>query len=197
MKIDSPEDRLLNLIKGKHKQKTERDKSSPQAEKPLPEKAVKSKLPGIDIGNPSFLNPVNKVLLVILVLLSIYFVSTFLYTPYESLDTITERGNTSRSYSVPPVKPEEMIVEDYSVYGDKISARGPFKSLSTRGEAGKKFVLVGIIDGDKPQAAIKDTTSQGTIYLYEGQTSNGVTVKEIGDRRVILIQNGTEIELTL
>ena len=205
MRADSPEDRLLRLIKGKH-QKSDAKEISSFDKKPSFALFAKKIFLKSKIFKPSFLKSINKALAATLIILVIYFVSGFLIPPYKNIGYIIQEEGASPVGTVPEEKPISSRVEDYSVYSKSIEgkelfsapiAEGPGEPASSEIDVSKRFNLVGIIAGDQPQAIIEDKETQKTYYLYKGQSFSGVTVQEIGEGKVTLSYKGREISLVL
>jgi hypothetical protein len=198
MKMDLPEERLLRLIKGKHKKE----------DKPVVTHAADNILLKNKKIRAPFLPSLNKALLALLIILCGYFIYSFIFPAGENISSVTGGGDASlpgpdaaiEQGSILPASP------DYSVYSEEIKKKelfGPsfIKELKREKDAGvdisKRFSLVGIIAGEKPQAIIEDKEAQKTHYLYKGQSFNGVTVEDIGEGRVVLDHGGEEIILVL
>jgi len=213
MNQDSPEDRLLRLIK---------KDTSPNRENGI-HKAVFARKGAFftDLGRkiflkrkvfkPSFFNPINKTLPVILVVLLAYLVYSFLFVPQKNMKPVTQKEKTLTAKDetgIEAKKPQTAAhVEDYSVYSKAIKGKELFSashisevsqaSAAQRVDISKRFSLVGIIAGVKPQAIIEDVETQKTYYLYENQSFNGITVAKISDGQAILNNKGKEIILVL
>ncbi len=57
--------------------------------------------------------------------------------------------------------------------------------------------VIGLVDGDPPQAIIEDTQTQKTYFVAAGQqVTEGLVVTEIRGNRVVLDLNGQTIELS-
>ena len=188
MHTDSPEDRLLRLIKGKHKKKRDIKQISP---------ALK----------PSFLKPVNKILTAILIALSGYFIYSLSFPVQKDIDS-SIKGREIESSTVDIEQKEEAVssyTKDYSAYLEEIGGKKLFGpplieesgQSESRVDIAKRFNLVGILAGVEPQAIIEDKETQKTYYLCKGQSFNGVTVEEITDGSVVLKYRGIQITLVL
>ena len=84
MRSDSPEDRLLHLIKGKYKKKSD----AAQVQKTLGQKSISSELTKkvfleSKVLKPSHLNPVNQILVIILVTLLMYLAYSLLFPGHK------------------------------------------------------------------------------------------------------------------
>lgn len=207
MQMDSPEDRLLRLIKGKYKKKGDIRQAPPGVRKPFLTGFIRNIFLKNKIFKPSFLKPINNILLAILIALSGYLAYTLLFSVEKDIDSLIEERSIEPKRIV--IKPEEKSlspqVADYSDYlkemkGKKLFSPPPKKPGRVQPEGidiAKRFSLVGIIAGVKPQAIIEDRETQKTHYLYQGQSFNGVTVREIGDGKAVLDYEGNEIMLVL
>lgn len=71
------------------------------------------------------------------------------------------------------------------------------KAVSTWAQVVKNFSLVGILPGDNPQAIIEDKSKGKTYYVGKTQDFEGVTVKDIKDKVVVLEYNGENHTLNL
>lgn len=195
MHTDSPEDRLLGLIKGKHRK-------NPDIKKEI---FVKNKA-----LRPLFSDSVNAVLIIMSILLAGYLGYNFLFPVHRNVDRLIESAGTSplvRDIIEKETASLEPPAEDYSAYSKVIKERELFTAPAGEEITGepkapdidisKRFNLVGIIAGDDPQAIIEDTEAKKTHYLYEGQSLNGVTVTEISEGKVILGYGGQEVILVL
>ena len=61
-----------------------------------------------------------------------------------------------------------------------------------------RLTVIGLVDGDPPQAIIEDTQTQKTYFVSAGQSgTEGLIVTEIRENRVVLDLNGQPIELSL
>ncbi|MBL7156745.1 MAG: hypothetical protein ISS92_01140 [Candidatus Omnitrophica bacterium] len=208
MRPDSPEDRLLHLIKGKYKKRSDTGEATPAvAQKSLFTEAVKKIFLKNKIFKPVFLKPINRILVAVLIIASIYFLDSFLYSPYKDIGSIVPPGETGRVGTdlAPPERPVSPHVKDYSTYSRQIKGKNLFSAPFIKEEESqvpeiditKRFNLVGIIAGDEPQAIIEDKEAQKTHYLYKGQSFSGVDILEIGGGKVVLSYKGRQIILVL
>jgi hypothetical protein len=61
-----------------------------------------------------------------------------------------------------------------------------------------RLSLVGIVDGDPPQAIIEDSQTKKTFFVTKGQgVIEGAVLQDVQDTRVILLYQGEPIELSL
>ncbi|MFH1381145.1 MAG: hypothetical protein ABIH57_03130 [Candidatus Omnitrophota bacterium] len=209
MRVDSPEDRLLRLIKGKHKKK---DDSAGQQEQGRNKSFLKGATKKFFLKNkifkPSFLKIINRILVIVFIAALIYFVDIFFFNSHkDAVLRIFDGGipyvkddSTVEDESLAPKK------ESFSSFLKDIQGKELFTAPFLKGEKtspkevidiSKRFILVGIITGDEPQAIIEDTKTEKTHYLYKGQSVSGVTIKEISTGRVVLEYEGEEFALVL
>jgi len=212
MKAESPEDRLLRLIKGKYK--TDKGKNAPPpqvSKKPkqdTPVTRMKDLFLKVGFLKPSFLRAINKGFIVILVILLGYIFYLLIFPADNNLEQLLEEQGIQTRY------PKERsggdisqpVSTEYTKYAKEISGRKLFsnsfvKERSNAQPAGpdisQKFSLVGIIAGDAPQAIIEDLETKKTYYLYSGQSFGEATVEDIGEGKVILLYKGKQIILVL
>jgi hypothetical protein len=201
MRTDSPEDRLLHLIRGKSSGKKKVLVSDVSKKILMKNKALK----------PLFSGAVNKILVIILVFLGAYLAYSLLFPVRGGMDYLIEGAEISQEIEdiigkgAGSVRPPG--VEDYSVYAKGIAGKKLFSAPFAEEPEGeteapdidisRRFNLVGIISGDNPQAIIEDTEAKKTHYLYEGQALNEVTVVKINEGRVTLEYKGKEVMLVL
>jgi|GEM_PF-2827638 len=210
MRKDSPEDRLLHLIKGKRNKEKEVEgepQEAPVAEKSILTKATKQIFLKNKLISPTLLTPINKILITVLVIAAIYFAHTFFSAPYyRDMGVLLAGGAALAPGVIPGGKAKAAGEIDYSTYSRDIRGKelfsAPFvKDTKDTGEpeidVSKRFSLVGIIAGDRPQAIIEDTETKKTHYLYEGQSINGIKILKVDERKVVLAYEGREITLAL
>jgi hypothetical protein len=210
MRTDSPEDRLLRLIKGKYGKKSE----TGQAPKAPGEAFITEASKKIFLKNkalrPIFSDSVNRFLILILILLAGYLAYSFLFPAHRDIDRFVEiKAPEPQAADIRgggPV-PAGDRAEDYAVYSRAIQGKNlftaPFVEESRLSEEApdidisKRFNLVGIIAGERPEAIIEDKDAKKTHYLSEGQSLDGVTIVKIEEGKVILGYQGKEIVLVL
>lgn len=203
MPADSPEERLLRLIKGEHKKDRPKVKRSfqkgPAAGESLKISILKNRL----LKNLLLKPATNIALIIVLAILSGYFIYN-LFIGVKDVDfLIKEKGSIPAGDTGPQEEFALPKTEDYSVYKEKIQDKQLFSAPQEESLAksdidlSKKFNLVGIMAGDEPQAIIEDKETEKTYYLYKGQSFNGATVEEIGDGKVVLNYRGRKIILVL
>lgn len=205
----SPEERLLALIKGKHKKPPERVEG-----RPPDSKALQPERPRIEISffknkifEPAVLKSLNRYLAAILIIFVLYFIlDSLLIKPYRNIETLLSQP--SDSGPVRQAKGETLSeMKDYSYYSKEISGEKIFgpphkgEDAPRKGEESedlsKNLNLVGIIAGENPQAIIEDKKSQKTYYLNKNQSFNGFTVEDISGGKVVLDYGGKKVSLFL
>jgi len=60
-----------------------------------------------------------------------------------------------------------------------------------------RYTLLGIVRGQAPQAIVRENSTQTSMFLSEGQSLAGYTVREILPNRIILSHEGQEFELRM
>ncbi len=199
----TPEEKLLRLIRGKAKFEAlpanavqEQPKSA--AIKPEPGKEFYFRLRKF-----TTLINIEKVLMVVLGLASLYLVISFLY-PFIGL----------RKINLPVVQPQKpdlikenskQKIEPFDYYEQSIAGRQIFGQASAEGAASaainsnliKDMNLVGILSGENPQAIIEDKKTQRTSYVVKGQFIGEFQVEDIQDGKIILNYRGQRYELYL
>lgn len=206
MGTDSPEERLLRLIKGKSSKKDGIRESAHIDKGPGLSEWFKKTLTDSRIFNPSFLKVINKALAAVLLILVLCGVYSLLASANRDAGFIGRQKEKPYSETASAGQ-DEPKQKDYSLYSSQIQGKqlfGPSSADQTSGrekyqqvDMSKKFNLVGIIAGEKPQAIIEDSQTQKTYYLYTGQSFNDVTVEEISNGRVVLDCQGEKIILVL
>lgn len=213
MQTDSPEDRLLRLIKGKYRKKSDSVAAS-SARQPFFLKALLVKV--FRANKPvksDIIKSVNMVLFFAVVILSLYLLLSVIAPlgrdsngkiAYNDLVSDINSGITTREESGNKSTP----AVDYSIYEEIVAGKDLFGSRSvlpidtgfqgsSAADASGDLSLVGIIAGDEPQAIIEDKASQKTYYLNVGNSMNGITVTEITDGKVVLDYRGKRLVLVL
>lgn len=212
MQRESPEERLLRLIKGDHKRgQRQRDsirQPSSGSENITLARFINKIFIKSKIFKPSFLKPVNTILTVLLVISLGYLIYIFLSQTGQDVSNFTQESIEFPAEADTKLQrgPTLSYVPNYIFYSKKIGQKELFsppfiketKIIKTEDfDISKRFNLVGIIEGDEPQAIIEDTQMRKTHYLNRGQSFSGVIVEEIGDGRVVLHYKGKEITLVL
>jgi hypothetical protein len=160
----------------------------------------------------AYLETFNKVLLAMLIAMGGYLIYTFFMPAnHEGLSPggaertlLSSEALTSGSKG--ESTPAESNFKDYSkaiagkkIFGGALDAESRTLSgaSSSNPDFYKRFNLVGVIEGDDPQAIIEDKELQKTHYLIKGQSVEGLYVRAITKRKVTLAYEGEEVALLL
>ena len=57
------------------------------------------------------------------------------------------------------------------------------------------LALMGVVEGEPPQAIIQDRKTQQTYFLYEGDTLGEITIRRVRPGVVTLEYDGDEMDL--
>lgn len=207
MRPELPEERLLNLIKGKIKKKPEDKPLTPPVTASSGVARATKVFGRIRHSRVEFLKTVNKYLGGILIAAALYSIYVFFFSSEPGaffMEAGPETGSvaSSQAASQTDLQPQE---GDYASYeailgskqlfhaGENDRAEEVIQSASIAG----KFTLVGIMPGVNPQAIIEDKETGKTYYLYKGTSFDGGVVQEIGSGRVVLDCKGEKINLVL
>ncbi len=206
----SPEEKLLNLIKGHItpvsapalKQDASKDKKAPSPAK-------------LDLkySTRSFVNrystfPYAKRLILALTGVSFIYLAAALAYPLFGLKEIKlPQVLLDNPKSAQSVLELEKKTKPYESYLKDIGQRQIFSTSLAQEETGpalpadadliKSINLVGIISGDNPQAVIEDKKANKTSYLSIGQFIGGLQIENIKEGCVILNYKGQKYELYL
>lgn len=218
----SPEERLLALIRGKHKKA---ESPAPhQAAGPRPEQKEKN-LPSFisaalaskifkDISKnrlfePAFLKALNRYLAGALILLAVIFLADLIFIrPYKKVDMIIAQSREASGRTPAASTGQVAQSADYSKYSQDIASKkifgaslagqgGPSQIVTGEDDLLKDVGLVGIMPGDAPQAIIEDKKNERTYYLKRGESFNGIVVDDIADGKVVLDYDGRKLTLFL
>ena len=205
----SPEERLLALIKGKHKKPLAETESPTDSKVPRPERSRRElSIFKNKIFEPAVLRSFNKYLAAGLIILIVYFIfdSSFV-RPYRNVQAVISQPSDSGPVRQAKGQPT-LEMKDYSHYSKEISGKKIFGPSSPEEERtpqtgkdlddiSKNLNLVGIVAGENPQAIIEDRKNQKTYYLNEKQTFNGFIVEDISEGKVVLDYGGKKVSLFL
>ena len=211
MPAESPEDRLLSLIKGKYKKKDMKlDEPRPGSKDTLLSDMSKKMFVENKALRPIFSDSVNRILVIVLILLTRYLGYSILFPVHRRVDLYLENAGISTEAmdivkrSSEPLRSE---TQSYAQYSKAIKGKRLFSAPFIEEEEAEKdepgidiasrFNLVGIIAGDDPQAIIEDKQDKKTHYLLQGQVINEVSVVSISEGKVVLGYKGKEIMLVL
>lgn len=207
MRTDSPEDRLLKLIKGKGKKREDQEAKEASAAPSLLADSFNKAILASKLLKPAFLASVNKALLAILIMMAAYLIWSFSFVKVKDIGPSLSgvQAPVAAFTEAPRDKAGLPKSKDYAFYSKDIGGKKIFGGSgaieSGAGapsvEAAKRFNLVGIITGENPQAIIEDKEVQKTYYLNEGQSVSGITIQKIGDGRVVLSYEGKDAELVM
>lgn len=205
MLVESPEKRLLNLIRKKHKPKTDSGREKAHQLKTFLSGLIKIFILPNKVFKPLFLKSINRVLALVLVILSAYLLLSFFFPLNRDLEFLDKENEELSLDEAAARKLEAVRFPDYSLYSRQIKNkdlfRPNFSDTKVQAEASvdisKKFSLVGIIAGNRPQAVIEDKELKKTYYLYSGESFSGVIVEEVGEGNVVLNYMGRQVELVL
>ena len=209
MQKKSPEDRLLNLIKGKQKDQNGQSSLSNHTVNFETNAAAsefsKSILLKIRFIKISSLVSLNRILSAILVLVFAYLVYSLVFSvKYKDINvSVALNGDTNGNKNENDVQIGK--ADDYSYYSKEIDGKNLFQPTQATPErpkgpavdVAKKFSLVGILPGAELEAIIEDKETEKTLYLKKGESISGVTVDEIGDGKVVLDFEGAKTTLVL
>lgn len=205
----SPEEKLLQLIRGKKKSRV------PMLAEKDPNALVPLKIQGGVTRQKWALKfekyipriNTNTLILIGLITSSLYLLSAFAYPLFVTKKTIFLREKTPDriTESKEAIKQEERKPYDFYTQGIEtkqifgaVSAQLTQESAVTVGaNLIKDINLLGVISGDNPQAIIEDKKSQKTYYVTKGQMIGEFQVEDIGDGKIILNYSGQRFELSI
>ena len=96
MRIDSPEDRLLRLIKGKYRKKTESGESAKKGDAAsFSTEITKKVFLKSKILKPPFLNALNRVFIGVFVILTVYLAYSLLFPAEKDADSLIKQKTGS------------------------------------------------------------------------------------------------------
>jgi hypothetical protein len=190
-----PEERLLKLIRGKHRPP---EPSATGAKPPAAALALRFTTPG-------WTQYVVGALGVILVLEAVWLIVQAV-RPLPGGEP-SRAADASRGSASPAAAPELPSLSESaapSLFGAGVPSTAPDAFVSSRpalsGSAkllGSRFTLTGIVSGEPPQAIVEDTQTQKTYFLTVGQGIEDAVLEQVMEDRVILDLNGEKIELSL
>ena len=196
---NSPEEKLLNLIK----QGKTGPKNNGSAEPPKPKPAPVSKVvfKKKKSGFRSLLL-VNRILLVVVVSALIYLVLSFIF-PYRSATKIPARVSLKEEMDR---ETEEQKKSPITHYTNVLSRRQMFKMYELPRPKTKEpakprvtlqqllggYTFVGIIFGDNPQAIVEQKKTGQSYYLVAGQFLGEIKIEKI-EKGKITVSYGEEV----
>ena len=159
-----------------------------------------------EVISPVFLKKLNRWLMVLSFVLSAVLVVSGLFSNFGRQRTPT--GPTKPDAESPRASffKNDETLPAYSVYAEMIGQKTFFGASTARVRSGAPqegakavagLTLVGIVPGENAQAIVEDAGSRKTFYLRQGQTQEGMTVKEISGNTVVLEYGGETRTLTL
>lgn len=214
----SPEEKLLNLIKGEKKPKPNNipiqtalsEKETAPLNINLKPNVKKTKFPLL----PNLLKAFNiqRVLIAFIVVSFGYLIFTFIYpllwqnkievmkteddvAGLETSQVATQ--NESRSYEFYLEAARNRKIFSTPAVTQAQVPQGSTALNAEGSEAIRDINLLGVISGDNPQAIIEDKKSQKTYYLTNGQFIGEFQVKDIREGKVSLNYKGQGFELYL
>lgn len=211
----SPEEKLLNLIKGDKKTAPKLPvflHRQPVKKNTAAASAVKTGLrdQAWPIFRKYFTAKYVHVLIVVFFVLSLVNLFFAFIYPWIGLQRISlpdvPKGDAQIAMPETGLKQD---VKPYEFYAQALSRRQIFSdsNLSAQGQSGissvapadliKDLNLVGIISGEHPQAVIEDRKTQKTYYLNEGQYIGQLQIDGIQQGKIILKYNNQKYELYL
>lgn len=102
-----------------------------------------------------------------------------------------------------PLVPQDVSADKkpFEYYRAQFAKRDLFErpldqvAASASSDLTKRYKLVGIVLGDAPEAIIEDQAAKRTMFVHPGDRLDSVEVKTIEEGRIMLLQEGLEIEL--
>jgi len=207
-KYISPEEKLLNLIKSKSRQKAQ--PAIMPAAKLEAEKSAKT-----DKAKPQTRYLLKKINMVLAVLVTVVFIAMLINFVFSAKrqtlmmqefskkvsEQIKRAGakepQTAQSETHDPAAlrqqplPSKDVFMPSNILSDQGDAAGQIDSSKTG------LNLIGISSGDNLQAIIEDKSKNKTYFLYEGQSGEDIKIEKITPDKVILDYKGTRMELSL
>jgi hypothetical protein len=146
--------------------------------------------------------PVNRILAVLLALMSVYLVVRF------AAITLFGRGNVvllaskyeaGKDSSFTELRPLGYYLDNVTgkdIFNpQRLSQAGASRDESPSAQLFAGFKLVGIDWGEKPVALIEDTQAGKTYFVKKGDTVKDIRVTDVAQDRVTIIYNNKMIEL--
>ncbi|TRZ94594.1 hypothetical protein D4R78_06220 [bacterium] len=209
---NSPEEKLLKLIRGQKSQQEDIPLIKPEEEDPVvasvyeKKRSFKPILRPRDLIKYLGLSYIKKAVILLLVFSLLYAVLSLLY-PLFGLKKI----RMPKPLPIDISENKRIIKEEtrpYEAYLGEIKKRNIFLNKGMAGESNinmavassdlvKNFNLIGIIAGSIPQAIIEDKINNKVYYLNKGQYIREFQVADILDGKIILNYEGQNYELYL
>lgn len=209
----SPEEKLLNLIKGGRFSKSPAlpSREASRHKKIFPgtigtKSDVQYSVKSLTGTHLTFAY-IQKLMLVLAAISCIYLLSSFLY-PLLGLKEIqlpeTPDNNPPTAFSDTALEKKTAPYEFYlqglgnrQIFSANSAQEDTVTSSVADSDLIKNISLVGIISGDNPQAVIEDKNLNKTYYLNKGQFIGELQIEDIKEGRVILNFKGQRYELYL
>lgn len=217
MPDETPEEKLLRLIKGKSKKEKSSDLKTHEAvggsRKPSKKRFLMSRKENILDGLARFfknkdLGEINKILVYTAFILILFLFCDFVYGVVKPKKTYLK--SLEKKVIKPPAgepSKTEIKKKKASYYTSGMAKRNIFKPLAEKKKEGGRialpselianFSLAGVIFDENPQAIIEDKRASKSYMLYAGDNIGEVKVKEVKEDRVILEYLGEDFELIL
>ncbi len=216
----SPEEKLLRLIKGKHK------KDEPSEKKPEPEAPAESfsAEPAIETRPivSSILTKgkgIDSFKIAVFLLTGFFIAGTFYFiydfsirkqepaiidieelipAEAEPAEEAQRAGQEALAEKEPAIE-EEAPPELRELFGAPVTRETA--PIAEEGppitELAKDLALVGVISGDNPQAIIQNKKTRQSFYVYAGESVLEFKIKQIDKATVILEHKGETLKLSL
>lgn len=201
-----PEEKLLKLIRGqKIFSSTAERKSLNDSDFEKIQPAIEDAIQWFSFANLSFAQ-IQRILSVVFLLSCIYLIGVFTY-PLMGIEKVKVRAVTPESFKEPQAglyieaKPYEFYLNGImgrQIFKNSIvSAENPESGKPVNADVTKDITLIGVMQGENPQAIIEDKKNQKTYYLTKGQFIGEFQVEEIEENKVIINYKGQKFELYL
>lgn len=196
----SPEERLLRLIK----QGTKKSFHSVSA---LPSQTKKPIFAGALLSKFLKVRYLSNLLLFFLFLSLVVLTLNFILTSQPAEITVTSAASRPQDSEDKELLPK---MKPYDYYAQQIGKRQLFvpsmekkeegasstKSLTLR-EMAQDFTLIGIMEGQTPQAIIEDKKAKKTYFLNRGDYLGEIKINDIQEGKVTLEYQGETFDLFL
>lgn len=209
----SPEEKLLNLIKGRDpgskdvsQEKSEQGEPSqepislPKGTIPVPRKKMVKEIKSLSI--------LNKFFILCLIGATGYTAFCYIY-PYKSKVKIPERFELRRQSQTLGREPK--LPPSLSYYADVLSTRQMFKLYEApkptpTGTPKQKVTLqqllsgytfVGVIYGEVPQAIVEEKRSGQSFYLIAGQSLGEIKIEKIERGKITISYEEERMEISI
>ena len=200
MRLPTPEEKLLRLIRGKSVAPQTASGGAPAAAAPPPR--------GLPIN--FFISGWQWVTIVsvLLGLILIVEVATLIFQFTRPVPSVEIRPVNPVAVDAPaaeptPVEPIPSLAAaaQRPVFVSPVASTGGSAEIKPPSTDAKQFAakltLTGIITGDPPQAILEDTETKKTYFVSPGQVVDGAVVESVLENRVILNLQGEKVELGL